>query len=121
MGVKCLDTYALIEISRGNPNFANYINANCAIPDLTLAEFYLVVLRDHNEKTADFWLKRLEPFAMPVSRNILIKAVRHKHEYRKFNLSFFDCAGYMFAIENDMSFVTGDKEFEGKESVEFVK
>ena len=121
MDVKCLDTYALVEISKGNPNFVNYLNKECIIPDLTLAEFYLVVLREHNEKTADYWLRKVERFASPVNRDILIKAVKYKHENKKQNLSFFDCTGYMFALENNMKFVTGDKEFKDKEGVEFVK
>lgn len=32
-----------------------------------------------------------------------------------------DCIGYVYAKENGLRFVTGDKEFEGMENVEFVK
>ena len=37
------------------------------------------------------------------------------------NFSFFDCVGYVFAIENNIKFITGDREFQSMEGVEFVK
>src|SRR3989338_5635544 len=111
MDVKCLDTYALIEISKGNPLFVQYLELECIVPDLILAEFYGVLLREQGEETADFWLKKLEGCSAPVARDILIKAVHYRHENRKQNLSFFDCVCYIFAREKGMKFVTGDKEF----------
>jgi len=50
---------------------------------------------------------------------ILIKI--EKKENKKKNLSFFDCAGYIFARENNYKFVTGDKEFENLPNVEYIK
>ncbi len=119
--MKCLDTYALIEIHDENPNFLPYLRQEFVIPDLTMAEFYSVILRDYNEKTADYLLKKFDPFVAPVDFGIIIKAVKYRHEHKKQNLSFFDCVGYIFARENNMKFVTGDKEFENKDGVEFIK
>ena len=42
-------------------------------------------------------------------------------ENKKQNMSFFDCVGYVYARENNIKFVTGDKEFEKKEGVLFIK
>ena len=76
---------------------------------------------EYKDKTADYWYRKLLFFAKPVTREILIKAVRYRIDNKKQNLSFFDCVGYMFAMENNMDFVTGDREFQGKDGVEFLK
>lgn len=119
--MKCLDTYALIEIHDENPNFLHYLGQEFVIPNITMAEFYSVILRNYNEKTANYLLKKFDPFIVPVSFDIIIKAVKYRHDYKTQNLSFFDCVGYMFAMEKGIKFVTGDKEFENKEGVEFIK
>ena len=36
-------------------------------------------------------------------------------------VSITDCVGYIMAREMGIKFLTGDKEFEGLEGVEFVK
>ncbi len=119
--MKCLDTYALIEIHDENPNFLGYMNQEFVVPEIVMAEFYSVILRDYNEKTADYLLEKFKGYVVPVNFKIMIKAVKYRHENKKQNLSFFDCVGYIFAIENNMKFVTGDKEFRNKENVEFIK
>ncbi len=119
--MKCLDTYALIEIHDENPHFLHYLTQEILITEITMAEFYSVLLRDYNEKTANYLLARFQSFVHTVSFNTLIKAVQYRHEHKKQNLSFFDCVGYIFAREKGIPFVTGDKEFEHKEGVEFVK
>ncbi len=118
---RCLDTYALIEISRGNPKFAEYLNSHFIITDLTLAEFYAVLLREEGEKVADYWFKKLERYSVPVNKEILIEAIKFRQENKKSNVSFFDSAGYMFSVKNGCYFVTGDKEFEKFPNVEFKK
>ncbi len=118
--IKCLDTYALVEIKLGNSKFKDYLKSSCIILDLTLAEFYTVILREENEETADFWLRKLESYSTPVSREILIEAVKFRHKHKKQNISFFDAVGYIFSLENNHKFVTGDKEFKNLPNVEFV-
>ena len=118
---KCLDTYALVEIAKANPSYAIYITQDFVIADLTLAEFYAVLLREEGELSAEEWFTKLEAYAMPVSREILKDAVRFRYAHRKQRISFFDAAGYQYAQRNAMMFVTGDKEFEKMEGVEFLK
>ena len=119
--MKCLDTYALIEIHNNNPKFSNYINEEITISNITFTEFYSLILRDYNEKTADYLLNKFRSYLRDVDIKTLIKAVKYRYENKKQNLSFFDCVGYVFALENNMKFVTGDKEFQNKENVEFIK
>ena len=78
-------------------------------------------LRNYNEQTAQYLFKKFEAYLKPVDVKILIKAVKFRQENKKENLSFFDCVGYVYALENNMNFVTGDKEFKNKDNVEFVK
>ncbi|MFH1072362.1 MAG: PIN domain-containing protein [Nanoarchaeota archaeon] len=118
--MKCLDTYALVEIHNGNPRFAHLLNDDVAITDITMAEFYADLYRKHGLKTADYWHKKLSFLCMPVSRDILVKAVRLRIDHKKQNFSFFDCVGYIYAGENNMQFVTGDKEFRGMKGMEFI-
>ena|SRR3989338_5603559 len=119
--IKCLDTYILCEISKANVTFIKYLNEHCLINELTLTEFYSVVLREYNEQTAEYWLAKLTQYAKPVPLSILIKAIKFKKENNKRNLSFFDAVGYIFAKEQGYLFVTGDKEFEDFQGVEFVQ
>ncbi|MDO8459499.1 MAG: PIN domain-containing protein [Nanoarchaeota archaeon] len=118
---RCLDTYALVEIYLGNEKFAEYLNVDFIINDLTLAEFYGVLLREYGENEANLWLKKLERYALQVNRKVLIEAVKFRYEHKKQNISFFDAVGYMFSVKNGYYFVTGDKEFENLPNVEFKK
>lgn len=119
--LKCLDTYALIEIINGNPKFAKYLNSKFIINDLTLAELYSVLLREFNEQTADYWFNKFENYSLVADKVILKEAIKFKYFNKKKRISFFDAVGYMFALKNGALFVTGDKEFENFENVEFKK
>lgn len=117
---RCLDTYALAEIANGNPAFAEYLNASFVITDITLAEFYSTLLRE-DEKTAEYWFRKLERFSFPVSKEILKEAMKFRHDHKKSRISFFDAVGYQFSLKEGYFFVTGDKEFEHFANVEFKK
>jgi hypothetical protein len=119
--IRCLDTYALIEIRNGNLKFADYLNSIFVIADITLAEFYGVVLRDQGEEKADFWKKKLENYSIQVTLSTLIEAVKFRYKNKEKNLSWVDAIGYIFSLENGYYFVTGDKEFEKLKNVEFKK
>lgn len=118
---RCLDTYALVEIANGNPAFVSYLNKEFVITDLTLAEFYAVLLREYNEKTADYWHKKLEHYSVTADKTVLIEAIKFRYEHRKSKISLFDAVGYIFSLRNGYIFVTGDKEFEDFKNVEFKK
>ena len=84
---RCLDTYALIEIAKGNPKFAEYLNYQFIICDLTLAEFYGVILREEGEKVADYWFKKLENYALSADLETLIEAIKFRQANKKSNIS----------------------------------
>ena len=119
--VRCLDTYALVEISNGNPRFSHLLNEKVVIREITLAEFYGILYKRLGLMTADNWQKRLAFFTKPVPIDVLVRAVRMRIDEHKTRLSFFDCVGYQYAQANNMTFVTGDLEFQDMQGVEFIK
>ncbi len=121
INVNCFDTYALMEIYKGNPQFSFLMNEPFVIPDLTMAEFYKVLLRERDETTADNWMKQFVFYCRQVNLDILIKAIRFQQDNKKKNFSLFDAVGYVFAAENKCDFVTGDIAFREMPGVLFVK
>ena len=63
-----LDTYALVEISKGNKNFEKYIDSDVMTLKLNIAELYYSILVDFNDKTADYFFKKFSnlAFALPL-------------------------------------------------------
>ncbi len=116
----CLDTYALVEIRRGNPKFLELSSRDFVITDLTMAEFYSILYRQNEENAAIEWNHKLHAYCRTVSKEILIKALKYRIDNKKEELSIFDCIGYIYALENNLKFVTGDKEFKNKEGVLFI-
>ena len=117
----CLDTYALVEIKKGSPNYASLLSMEFVITDLTLAAFYAVLLREEGQKSADYWWGRLTTRSEPVPLHILIEALRFCHKNRRRRISLFDAVGYSYAVAKNMIFMTGDKEFEKLPHVDFRK
>jgi predicted nucleic acid-binding protein len=117
----CLDTYALMELHDHNPEYAQIFDKEWVVTELTLAEFYALLYRKHNEKTADYWCAKFTAFSTPVPLELLLKATKFRIDNAEQNLSFFDCVGYIYAQEHGMQFVTGDKQFKGRPGVLFVK
>lgn len=118
---KCLDTYVLIEIYLGNEKFLSYLNTDFVITDLTLAEFFGVLLRDYSEEEANLWFDKLEKNSVSVNKEILKEAIKFRQKHKKTGISFFDAVGYVFALKKGYKFVTGDKEFEKLDNVDFKK
>lgn len=117
----CLDTYALVEIAKANPKFTKFNQENFIVTDETLAEFYSVILREYDEKTAEYWFRLMSPHSQSMPEELLKEAIKFRHNNRAKNFSFFDAAGYIFARAKGHKFLTGDKEFEGLDGVLFVK
>lgn len=118
--MRCLDTYALVEIHDNNPNVQNLLNEGAVIPDIVMAEFYGIIYGRFNLQTAEYWYRRLHHLCTPVPISILLKAAKYRSDYKKENLSFFDCVGYIYAQEHNIPFVTGDRAFQYREGVEFI-
>lgn len=116
-----LDTYALVEIVYGNENYLRFKKAKCLVTIFNLMELHYRLLQDHGdeqarEKTVQFskWLFRFEILDI-FEANLFRRANLAK------KLSFTDCLGYIISKNKKIRFVTGDKQFENMDNVEFVR
>ena len=113
------DTYALIEITKNNPNYVKYSDEIVSTTMFNLVELYYSILRDFGqEKAKDVYFKFKE-CTIQANDNIIFEAMKLKLSNKK--LSYVDCIGYCCALKGSMNFLTGDKEFKDMQSVEFVK
>ncbi|MFQ5531822.1 MAG: PIN domain-containing protein [Candidatus Nanoarchaeia archaeon] len=115
------DSYAIIEIIDQNKNYIKFKDAEIITTVLHLAEVYYSLLRNYNEQTADYWVNNLNISFLDITSNIAIRSSKFRHKNKKAKLSYADCIGYLISLENNMKFITGDKQFESFKGVEFVK
>lgn len=118
-----LDTYALIEIYRGNPAYKIYslepLGAMTTM--LNTIEVHFVYLKNFGEKEAELIYDAVKPLAVPISDSIINVANKFKLAHLKKRFSFADCIGYAAARKFNARFVTGDYLFKELDGVEFVK
>ena len=116
------DTYALYEIIEGNKNYRSYIkNVAIVTTKLNLMELYYGLLVNYNEKTANDLYDKFLSYYTSIDDNSIKKAMIFRALNKKKDLSYIDCVGYIISKQRNIKFLTGDKEFEGIENVEFVK
>ena len=118
-----LDTYALIEIHKGNVNFKKYV----IVPNesmttvFNLMEIHFYYLKNHGEKEAAAIYSAVKPLVVPVSDTIIRDANSFKLANLKKRFSFADCIGYSASRKFNARFVTGDYLFKGLEGVDFLQ
>ncbi len=115
------DTYAIIEIYEGNMAFAKYAGMAFFTTKLNLFELHQYFLRAGNEMFADAEVEKYASHLQDFDNMIIKKASKFRLKHSGKNLSMTDCIGYVYAKENGLVFVTGDREFKGVENVEFVQ
>ena|SRR3989338_1439595 len=114
------DTYALLEIISGNPNYASYLNSEVIINDFVFAELCYKLIREANEK-AVFYIDKYACFRKELNAETIKEAMLFRNNHKKKNLSPADCISYVMALRLNLKFLTGDKQFEAMENVELVK
>ena len=114
------DTYALMEIVNKNPKYIKYIDKDIIINDFIFAEFCYQLIRGR-EENAEEYLNEVEPAIIKLTTNIIKKAMKFRYQHKKKKMSMTDCVSYFQAKELGIKFLTGDKEFEDLDNVEFVK
>jgi len=116
------DSYAIFEIAKGNNTYSNYIeDVGVVTTKFNLMEAYYRLLVQFSIDTAELYYNKYREFVVDVDDYIIKKAMQFRAEHKAKDLSYVDCIGYVFAKENKIKFLTGDKQFEGMENVEFVK
>ena len=115
------DTYALVEIVKGNSNYLAFKHCKIVLTIFNLAEFHYKVLRDFNKELADELLEEYEPFAVAIDSETIKESNDLKLLHRTKNLSSADVIGYITARRYGLKFLTGDRYFQDMAGVEFVK
>jgi len=114
------DTYAIIEIIKGNPNYKPYLDQEMIINKFIFAELSYILLRE-KYPNADNYLDKYTKFIVSIKPSTIKEAMKFRLENKKKNLSMTDCISYFMAKELGIRFLTGDKEFEKIDNVEFIK
>ncbi|MDP1695439.1 MAG: PIN domain-containing protein [archaeon] len=115
------DSYALIEIIRGNFSYEKYKVEVPTCTILNLFELHQALVREFNKQTADYWIKRFNYNLIEITKEDAINASDFKFANKDKKLSTVDCIGYVVAIKNKLKFLTGDKEFAEIDNVEYIK
>lgn len=121
IGKLFFDTYALIEIIHGNPNYLKYRNLKIITSKLNLMELHYRIFSIYGIEYAEKAYQKFLQFVVDIPDEAIKKANIFKHAHKKQKLSYVDCIGYVLAKLHNVRFLTGDKEFERMKNVEFVK
>jgi len=117
-----LDTYAMIEIVKGNEDYKKYLNMKFITTKYNLAELHYFILTRFDLKTADLYLKKFSVYVVDFSIEVISKAMIFRKKMREdIRISYIDCLGYLVAITNSAKFLTGDDHFKNLPHVEFIK
>ena len=115
------DTYAIIEIMKGNDAYARFKYAKIVITIFILVELHYKLIRDFNRQLAEEILHQYSGHAIEVDIETIKEANEFKLLHKKKRLSVPDAIGYITAQKYGLKFLTGDKQFKGVKGVEFVR
>lgn len=115
------DTYAILATIDGDPAYKKYEEEKMFTSKLNVGELYHVLLKRYNKATAEYWIKKLDFELIDFSTEEVIAAMLFKHAHSRRNFSVFDVVGYTIAKDRGIRFLTGDRQFEDLENVEFAK
>lgn len=119
-----LDSYAIIEMARGNPSYRTYQRdpAVTILPDLV--EAYYILASNGRSDLARACLEILSPILVPIPISSIPQAMEFRLKVRGATgqrFSYADALGYSLALWMGCGFLTGAHEFQGFPSVEFVR
>ena len=115
------DTYAIIEIIRGNSSYAQYLDSEIIINDFIFAELCYNLIKEKGMEKSSLLIDRYIGFVLNVPPKIIKDAMLFRFENRKKDLSMADCISYLQSKDLNVKFLTGDKEFRDLPNVEFVR
>jgi uncharacterized protein len=114
------DTYALIEVLESRINYAKFVECKSLVTKLNLFELCFYLYRTGvDDATCKRILSSYRGSCVEYGLDVVEHAAKMKICNR--SLSMTDCIGYQVAQEYGIKFLTGDKEFENVEGVEYVK
>ena len=113
------DTYAIIEVVRGSPNYASYTNCGIITTIFNLAELNYNLKKERDKATADKITDKYKDAVVGVTADDVKEAMDTKTKNRQ--MSIPDAIGYTIAKRHGVKFLTGDEDFRAFKNVEFVK
>ena len=113
------DTYAFFEIIDGNQKYKIYGESEAVTSAFNIAELNYGLKKKMSKEMADKYTDKYSKFIVEVTIDDIKKAMDLKTTKR--NLSIPDAIGYTVAKRFDIKFLTGDKDFENMENVEFAR
>ena len=115
------DSYAVMEILKGNTSYDKYKKNGIILTKLNLFEIYHSIIFQFDEGMAEKVYGMYSPHVVDFSDDVIKNAAKFRLRHMKKRLSMADCIGYVFSLKAGVKFLTGDREFEKFENVEFVK
>ena len=116
------DSYALIEVYEKNPNYEKYSRVNVVTSYFQVYEIYYILIKNgYDKEKVRAFFNFLQNLCVELDFDWIPKSVEFRREYKRRDLSYCDCLGYVIARELGIKFLTGDKEFEDLPNVRFVK
>lgn len=115
------DSYAVMEILKGNLKYTKYKDKNIILTKLNLFEIYHSILNQFDEGLAEKIYDMYLPYVADFSDDVIKHAAKFRLKNIRVRLSMTDCIGYIFSLKAGIKFLTGDKEFKSFDNVEFVK
>ena len=119
------DTYALIELLKGNPNYEGYSGAGLVTTEFNILELTYALFRDFGRDDAANVIKatrvKVEVLLTDDSDYLNASEFRLSANRTGKKFSLVDALGYSYSRKLGIKFLTGDREFNGLENVEYVK
>lgn len=115
------DSYAIIESIKGNSAYVKYKDKVIITSFLNLIEVSYAIMRDFDEHTAKKEYAKLKDSIVEIDEDTMFEAIIFRLKHKSKKLSYIDCIGYIYALRNNLLFLTGDKEFQDMKNTEFIK
>lgn len=115
------DSYAIIEMLKGNRNYARFSEMKLATTRLNLVEVAYCLLKEFPEEKVKEMIGCLAMNTLELADNEVMPIAAFRKEHARKALSYTDCIGYFLAKKNNIPFLTGDKQFREMPGVEFIK
>ncbi|MBS3077286.1 PIN domain-containing protein [Candidatus Pacearchaeota archaeon] len=117
-----LDTYAMYELVHNSENYKKYQQGISIVTSkLNLMELHYGLLRTEGKDSAEYYYDFFLEFCVEFDDAVIKEANEFRLKNYRRDLSYVDCIGYILARKLNAKFLTGDKQFENFEGVEFVK
>ncbi|MEK6850507.1 MAG: PIN domain-containing protein [Nanoarchaeota archaeon] len=114
------DTYAIMEIIDGNEDYDKYLDSDIIINNFIFAELCYNLYRD-KDKRAGKTINKYSKYINSIKSEWIDEAMKFRLDWKDRSVSITDCVSYIMSKHIGVKFLTGDKEFENIENVEFVK